>query len=100
MSLDPKPEPVEASSMAPGPDRLWGPAAATLASCLVTAASAPPPGGHRDVLCGQGGHHVAGGGFDPTLVAGGERLRLHSVPNHDVRRGHEGLRRGQTRHQV
>lgn len=31
------------------------------------------PGGHRDVICGPGRHHVTDRGSDAVLLAGGER---------------------------
>ncbi|XP_054624566.1 aspartate--tRNA ligase, mitochondrial-like isoform X1 [Dunckerocampus dactyliophorus] len=58
------------------------------------------PGGHRNVLCGPGGNHIPGGGFVAVLVARGDNPHHASLPNHDVPGGHEGLRGGQTRHQI
>lgn len=57
-------------------------------------------GRHRNVFCGRSRYHVAGGGFVTVLLACRERSHHGSFPNHDIWRGHEGLRCGQAWYQV
>lgn len=67
---------------------------------LIFVLSLSLPGRHRNVFCGRSRYHVPGGGFVTVLLACRERPHHGSFPNHDVWRGHEGLRCGQAWYQV
>lgn len=67
---------------------------------LIFVLSSSLAGRHRNVFCGRSRYHVAGGGFVTVLLACRERSHHGSFPNHDIWRGHEGLRCGQAWYQV